>query len=53
MDSLAIGRLILSIGLAQRLDRVDVRLDYGAVVELQVVVLGLYQTVFHHDYVVR
>jgi hypothetical protein len=48
VDSLAIGRLILSTGLAQRLDRVDVRLYDGAVV-----VLGLYQTVFHHDYVVR
>jgi len=37
-----------SSGIAQRLDRVDVRLDDGAIV-----VLGLYQTVFHHDYVVR
>ncbi len=48
MDSLAIGRLVLSTGLAQRLHQVDVRLDDGAVV-----VLGLYQTVVHHDYVVR
>ena len=37
-----------SSGIAQRLDRVDVRLDDGAIV-----VLGFYQTVFHHDYVVR